>query len=458
MPLGAARGFGIGLGLLLGLVFACLGAHPAAAEEGKTLVRIILIPEIEGIRTAFRLSRPIASFDFDKQIDSIRSRSWSLRTPGLVLHHGTITASNGAPFREFQIVIKPDDVTGDRVYPALSRVGTDGLVIYTPYLLADSAAYETFIELKPTARNVALAGTDHDAPAFGGIGTDRYVYIGPRDYVTEGLATFVTPPDLPPWIGNLVKSRFGNVLQLYQTRLGRPLPEPPTVMMTFNPAAATTSYRGDVSPGRIMSLRFQGPGWEERGADDSFTITHLIAHEAFHFWNGYLFNPRRSAEQPWLHEGAAEYASLLAEQDMEEIDEDGLRDDLQRRLNGCIAELGPESLRGPRVAPGYVAYDCGVVVEWLIDLSTRRASNGKRDILTVWREIFDAALKNNYRYGDEDLLRSATADDRVVLNLILDEQGADRWGDLPRRMQALGIAIEPTGAGGFRLSGSGLPK
>lgn len=443
--------------MLLSLVFACLPLFPATAEEDKALVRIILIPEGEEVRTAFRMSRPISSFDFDKQIDSIRSRSWSLRTPGLVLHHGTITANNGAPFREFQIIIKPDEATADRVYPALTRVGPDGLVIYTPYLLAAPADYETIIELKLAPRDVAIAGTEHDAPAFGGISADRYVYIGPRDYVTEGLATFVTPPDLPPWIGDLVKSRFGNVLQLYQTRIGRALPAPPTVMMTFNPGAAATSYRGDVSAGRIMSLRFRGPGWEERGADDSFTITHLIAHEAFHFWNGYLFNPRPTAEPPWLHEGAAEYAALLAEQDMEEIDEDGLREDLQRRLNGCIAALGLDSLRSLGTSSGNVAYDCGVVIEWLIDLSARRASAGKRDILAVWREIFDNAMKSNYRYGDEDLLRYATADDRLVLNLFLDERGNDRWRDLPRRMQVLGIALEPAGDG-FKLGGSGLPK
>jgi hypothetical protein len=457
MPIGIKRRLGLALGLGLSLALACLAAAPAQAQPDKTLVRIILIPEQDGMRAAFRLSRSVMSFEFEWAIDQIRSRSWSLRTPGLALRHGAITAANGDSFREFQIVIAPDMAATDRTYPALSRVGPDGLVIYTPYLLALPSAFETIMELKPPPRTIVVAGTDHDEPAFGGIGSDRYVYIGPRDYVTRGLATFVIPPDLPPWIGNLVEARLGSVLQLYQTRLGRALPEPPTVMMTFNPAASVTSYRGDVSSGRIMSLRFQGPDWEERGTDDSFTITHLIAHEAFHFWNGHLFIPRQSAERPWLHEGAAEYVSLLAERALEEIDEDGLRDELQRHLNGCITQLGPAPLNGRAGMQGTVAYDCGVVIEWLIDLSARRASGGERDILDVWREIFDTAVTANFHYDEDDLLRFATADDRLALNIILDGEGTERWRDLPKRLRALGIAVEPKGDG-LKLAASGLSK
>jgi len=454
MAIGTGARFGRGLGMLLSLVLCGLVAASARADEDRTLVRIILIPEAENVRAAFRLSRPTDSFDFERQIDAIRSHSWSLRTPGLVLHHGTITASNGAPFREFQILIKPDDATIDRVYPALGRVGPDGRELYTPYLLGNTEAYETIIEARLPAAMTLVAGAETDRPLFDGVSADRYVYMGPRDYVTSGMATFITPPDLPPWIGNLVKGRLGNVLQLYQDRLGRNLPEPPTVLMTYDPAGTTASYRGDVSTGRIMSLRFHGPGWEERGADDSFTITHLIAHEAFHFWNGYLFNPRRGAEQPWLHEGAAEYASLLAEQQMEEIDSSGLRDDLEHRLHGCMEALGAQPLRAPDVSIK-ASYDCGVLVEWLIDLSTRRASDGQRDILSVWREIFDQAVRSGYRYDEEDLLRHATADDRLALNLILDTSGTERWQELPQRLRALGIAIEPT-SDGLKLLSSGL--
>lgn len=281
-------------------VFAIGCSTPAAwAAEERALARIIVLPLHDQARAAFQLSKPTTSFQFAEEVDAIRSRTWALKTPGLTLHHGVITADNGASFREFQIVINPDEAAVDRVYPALSRVGPDGLVLYTPYLEADTRAYETIVELKLPPRDIAVSGSQPEMGVFGGVGVDRYVFLGPRDYVRENVATFVTPPDLPPWIGTLVQDKLVAILKLYQTKLRRALPEPPTVITTYAHTNKAGSYSGNVSAGRIMALRFQGQGWQDQESDDTYTITHLIAHEAFHFWNGHLFAPRSWRRRNW---------------------------------------------------------------------------------------------------------------------------------------------------------------
>ncbi len=88
------------------------------------------------------------------------------------------------------------------------------------------------------------------------------------------------------------------MLKLYESRLGWTLPVVPTVLMAYADTPGQSRYRGDVSAGWIMALRFQGHAWQERGPDDTYDIVHLIAHEGFHLWNGMMFNSRQITTQP----------------------------------------------------------------------------------------------------------------------------------------------------------------
>jgi|GEM_PF-309068 hypothetical protein len=428
------------------LAWLCLladGCGSGAAADDQIPLRIIIYPLDGTVRAAYRLGQPTTRFHFAEGLGAIRAKTWTLKTPGLTLDHDVISADNGSSFRDFTIAIKPDETAGDRVYPALFKVGPEGLALYTPYLAGDLATYQSFVQPKMPGNAVALAGAEREIGVFGMIGTDRYVYLGPSDYVHRGDATFVIPPDLPGWIGAATEARFDGVIKLYERRLGWALPVTPTVLMAYADTPGSSRYRGDVSAGYIMALRFRGHGWNERGADDGYDIVHLIAHESFHLWNGMLFNSRQMGDQPWLHEGSAEYAALLALRTLGELSDDEFRDDLEGRINRCHADLGDEPLWTAGGRLGNAAYDCGVLVQWIADVATRRRFGRGRDFFSLWHDLFAAAATRHNVYGVEEFEQAVPPEALPAIQLILRERGAERWDALPARLKALGIDLTP---------------
>jgi hypothetical protein len=423
----------------LALLAVAHGATSVAAEPDQVSARIIIYPLDGTIRAAYRLAEPTTHFRFAEPLDAIRSKSWSVKTPGLTLNHDVVTADNGQPFREFTIAIKPDDTAFDRVYPALFKVGADGLALFTPYLAGERAAWQSFVEPKLPGNVAVVAGSEREIGVFGMLGVDRYIYLGPADYVHRRDAVFIVPPDLPSWIDESIEARMDGVLKLYETRLGRPLPASPEILMAYADTPGASRYRGDVSAGLIMALRFRGHAWHDRGSDDNFDIVHLIAHESFHLWNGQLFNSRELAEQPWLHEGSAEYAALLTLRTIGELKDEDFRDELETRINHCREDLGGEPLRVAGAQMGNVAYDCGVVIQWVADLAERRDDERNGDFFTLWRDIFAQAVDHDNVYGVDEFEAAVPPAARPIIDLILDQPGAARWDVLPEQLKQLGI-------------------
>ena len=419
-------------------------ADPAPAEDQVSL-RIIVFPLEGTVRAAYRLGRPTTHFRFAQALDAIRSKTWIMKTPGLTLDHDMVSADNGSPFREFMIAIKPDETASDRVYPALFKIGPDGLALYTPYLAGDPAAYESFVEPKLPSTSVVLAGAQREIGVFGMLGVDRYVYLGPPDYVRERGAIFVVPPDLPRWIDEATESRFNGILKLYESRLAWPLPVAPTVIMAYADTPGPSRYRGDVSTGWIMALRFRGHAWQQRGTDDTYDIVHLIAHESFHLWNGMLFNSRQVGEQPWLHEGSAEYAALLTLRTLGELSDEDFRDDLEDRINRCHADLGAVPLAQAAGRLDNAAYDCGVAIQWIADVATRRKFGQSRDFFSIWHDLFVAAAGQQNIYGVEEFEQAVPPEALPAIKLILEATGTERWRALPDRLKPLGIDLTPPG-------------
>jgi hypothetical protein len=419
------RRLGAGLAIALGGLSVWL-APPAdgAAVDGQIPLRIIVYPLDGTVRAAYRLGQPVTHFRFARALDAIRSRSWIMKTPGLTLDHDQITADNGSSFREFTIAIKPDETAADRVYPALFKVGPEGLALYTPYLAGDLAAWQSFVQPKLPATAISLAGEEREIGVFGMHGVDRYLYLGPPDYLQRRDALFVVPPDLPGWIAETAESRFEQIREFYQTRLGWTLPVTPTVLMAYADAPGPSRYRGDVSAGWIMALRFRGAGWRERAPDDGYDILHLIAHESFHLWNGMLFNSRDLDEQPWLHEGGAEYAALLVLRNFGALSDEAFRDDLETRLDRCRSDLGAAPLTA----------------------GSRLGNGAGRDFFALWHDLFQSASGRQSSYAVEDFEQALPPAARPAIDLILDQGGAARWTALPDRLKALGVDLTSPGA------------
>lgn len=115
---------------------------------------------------------------------------------------------------------------------------------------------------------------------------------------------------------------------------------------------------------------------------------HMIAHEIFHYWNGWRLKGKDYASSQWFQEGFTDYAADLA------MVTSGLNNDVtfRERLATQIAKY--RNLKTPLAAPGNQKgtplYGGGSLVAFCWDIQIRRATGNKlnlEDVIgTMWRQ------------------------------------------------------------------------
>lgn len=407
-------------GALMALVMVCGASAPALAEQAAT-IEARTAPG--GVVVTWRLAEPTTRVDFFAT--SVIRDLWSMATPGLRLKDGVVEGV--APFDRFEIRIAPDAAEVDRIYMGLTRVGT-GHVLYGPGLELKG------MDAVLTARPVAGEATLPTADAVKG-----YVYLGPQEAVMrrDGAAV-VTSASAPPSLTGLLRDGFFAAQKFYGARLGHVLATEPTLIISTD-SPGPTGFRGDVTDTGVISLRFHGDMWASPPPDVAVPLGTFVWHESLHLWNGHSVKMKDGETAPWLHEGMAEYGALVAAVSTGVIDEDQARASLTQRLNGCRKTLGDADYDARKLKSGSSVYNCGVVVQWIADLETRRASDGTRDVFDLWKAMLGAARAGG-GYGVTDF-RALLQPDSAV-GVLMDGPGAARWAGIEARLAALGVRME----------------
>lgn len=418
------------LGLALGASLPPAQAHAQAHAQQAASIAARTAPG--GVAVTWRLAQPVTRIAFLDR-DVIRDQ-WRMATPGLTLADGAVTSDK--PFDAFEILIAPDAAEVDRIYMGLTRVGA-GHVRYGPGLALKDMDAE--LAVQPAAGETTL-------PRSGAI--RGYAYLGPEAAVSQrGGGAVVTGASVPASLSHLMGDGFLAAQTFYGERLGRDLPYQPVLVVTTDSPGPTT-FRGDVTNTGVIALRFFGPSWDPPAQDVVGPLSTFVWHETFHLWNGHGVALKDGQTAPWLHEGGADYAALVAAVSSGAIDEDQARATLSQRLNGCRTALGDRDYRPAQLQSGSGVYACGVVAQWLADLETRQASGGRRDVLDLWRTMLDAARAGD-GYGVADFRALLPADTGIAV--LLDGPGADRWAGIEARLTALGVTLaEQPSRGDYR--------
>lgn len=417
------------LRFLTGLCAALILALPSLAAAAPQ-VRVDVTRTAEGLRLTYRLPAPVSRFDFQGEIDVSDRAVMRLATPGLVREGLAIKADK--PFSSFVLEVSPDPFGGrDARYALMTRVGPSGLVLYMPALQpAGGSARFSFPE---RGGDVVRAG---DA-ARGGL-----LYFGPKAWVREArAATLIVPPDAPAWLAQAVEERTERLLGFYAGKLGRAAPHRPLVVLSYDASTGPAgNFIGDVTPNGIILLTFRGAALAAPSADFSGRLSSFLAHETFHLWNGLGLGGK--ADEAWVHEGGAEYASYLAASTLWP-DEVRLEDRMGGQLTACAdanRRKGLTAITGESAAR--MRYTCGTVAEWLADIHIRAASSGKDDIFALWRRLL--AAPDGYGAAE---FRSAAAGwsspAEPSLAAFLDGTEADRWPAILGPLKAFGVETEP---------------
>ena len=418
----------VGLSLLL-------GNDARAQSQGEAVVTARM--QADGVHASVALDRAVTQFDFDEAA-VVREGEFQLLTPGLSLAGNRVTAAK--PFRRFELLIRPMTKERDARYPAHFRLGAGG-VLYAPALKADSAAWRTRLSLKTGAGQVL-------APSTGDI-SGGFVFMGPAALRSEGKQVVViADPATPAWLVERTGTDMAAAVASFTDALGAPLGRKPLLIVKHMPGERNFNV-GDVTPGAVTSLRFHGDAWAKPDPLAAKNIQGFVLHEAFHFWNGGL--AKHAEEAPtWLHEGGAEYASMLGGLKAGVLDEADVRKRLSQALARCRSGLknrGDKALAELETLPSDVRYPCGMVLQWAADLHLRRASAGKRTVMDAWAEVIRTARKrpsSEYRLTDFYAAAGIGSEGKALrpIELLVNQSGAARWAALPAALNALGAEVK----------------
>lgn len=425
------------------LAAACLllcGAAQAQTALGVATIEARLVED--GVRAEVRLSRPVLGFTFE-DTDVEREGDFVVLTDGLTLSGNRI--SSGTPIQRFTVLIRPMAHERDAKYPAFFRVG-DGGVLFGPALTANMAEWRTRLHIR-AGRGQVLR------PANTARGS---VYIGPRAYVTTMRdVVLIAAPNTTQALRDAAVAEMRSSLAFYTQRLGAPLNARPVMILTHE--GGGVGFVGDATPVPSMSLRFYGDAWTAPDARSRGDIRRYVAHESFHFWNGGLASNREGTPS-WLHEGGAEYASLLSARAAGEFSDGAFLQALGDALTNCrtnLRFLGDVGMNNLEFLSSGVRYPCGLAIQWAADLSIRSDSGGARDVLDAWGHVMRVAQTREDRGYD---LADFTGYDGMdagaaIISHLTEQSGPARWTALADALRAAGAVVEERPSNWTRAQG-----
>jgi hypothetical protein len=421
--------------LIVALASTPLFAAPPA-------VKLTLTPSTDGLTVSYELAQPVTTFRFEIGAPPALRANWRAEGVFFSADGRSVEAADAAAFSRFSVFLPADKAEVDRMYPALSRVGAAGWVLYLPYLRPATNSGEVAVAPALAADQTALAaGSATVRP------DSRYVFVGPTSYVSGKNVRIIADPASPGWLVANVRADAELAIITYARRLGVPIRGRPIIAInhTAEPAANGIQWHGDTTD-NLAFLRFYGPEWQTNDLARAASAREFVYHEMFHLWNGGLTKPAADQNHPWLHEGAAEFASWRALRDLDLMTPDDFNANVGEALSRCRALLEADPLLGPLGKSGGAPYYCGAVVQWVSDLGAARAAQAPKDFFAIWGRIFKAAAKKQNTYTLEDWQAmvaepSLPADASELIASIVNREGLTRWARMPERLRLLGVNL-----------------
>nr|WP_314438225.1 hypothetical protein [uncultured Brevundimonas sp.] len=393
-----------------------------------------------------------------------RPTQWTVDTPGVVMErHGAydiIRSRDGGPVpRHVRFTIRPRSVDLEAAYRTMTF--SDGAVALP------TRQFDVFA-LGSTAEAAAmpsdLNGVDLDggpSPVTWRDTSGPVLFKGERranltttteqSYVLMGQATVtrgeglstVMDPNLPPWIGQEIRSFAPRVGDYYKRRLGVSGDgnETPVVMVGWNgPTERMTSMAGSALPALIV-MRFEGAGVLQPSKPVLERSRWFIGHESAHFWLGQTVR-YETARDMWITEGGAD---LMAVRALQAFDPGfDVRSELQNEIKDCAAltvnrGVADAGSRGEHRA----YYACGAVFAMAAEGAQKKRTGG--DWLDFLRPLIDANRADEVLTREEWLsaLTRVSGDPTLRLDIerLLDQGAANPDAIIARLFERTGVAF-----------------
>lgn len=403
------------------LVSTALAAHAQSSRPQQTAVGAIvtLRPSAEAVRVVIDL--PVARDTVRFRDPAVPRDAWTIESPNIRWVGGALVGE--APIKRVVLSVRPDTTENGRGYLSAIRVG-DGWQLHGP-------AFE--VAQHPTRVVPSLAADWMQWPQRRL--TQGYFYLGPRQqHRRQSSHELIAGASVPTPLRALADSALTAALRDHARRFGTTLKDRPAMIITQDGPPGSFSFRGDVTDGGVMSLRFARDFTLAASATTRADVWLFVAHEAAHLWNSHL--AQADDAHPFLHEGGAEYAALQSVVAAGVLSQDALRSRLSDRLTECHRQIGVRDSLQRIMARGGAVYDCGTVLQWLGDLDGGAAGGFE----STWRALVANSQRQRRPYHLQEFRALQPAGSLAAQ--WFDVSPDLRWRTLNERLASRGVRWE----------------
>ncbi len=131
---------------------------------------------------------------------------------------------------------------------------------------------------------------------------------------------------------------------------------------------------------------------------------HTLAHEIFHYWNGFRLRGADYASSQWFQEGFTEYASDLAMLNSGLLSSEDFRERLAQYIRHYQRLTTP--LDAPGNSKGPPLYSAGALVAFCWDVQIRAATGGKHTVADFLRDLWRRTEDGQRPYAWDDMRAS----------------------------------------------------
>lgn len=381
-------------------LFALLPCCHAATQDKPIEVTVTHISSGTW-RLNYQLPHPVSTVFFRRDVDTA---AFALSGSGLAFAEisGAAAITSSAAFNSFEMTVKYSGTQPglEKDYDPAFFYQDGGELLYTGrYYLrpANSAPPKTCFTVRTELQERVLFAYGGDRSCSSNT-AGTYIYFG-NTPVTEDANIIIVPDgSLPAWLTPTIRTTLPKLFAYYAGKTGYKLPFKPLLFISRNKGKSTGFSFGGGVLGNVIQINVTVPDKED--PDITTELLTLTAHEAAHFWNS-CHDTARGAH--WMHEGGAEYFSLLALYDLKLLDKVKFIDQLNSRFQKCQAGLGDFSLNNSHLSKLWRNYyTCGTVIGFFSDAELRRTPG--QDIFSLWRYLLAEARKNG-AYSQETYMR-----------------------------------------------------
>lgn len=386
-------------------------------------------PDLKAARVTVRLDREVPALVFDRDLADTRPRTWVLAGDSLTAlrwarrgeRDALVPREAGQGLRVASFLVPARaPAAGDAFMPTYEALGRTRLLDVENLRAAPELAASAPGAADPppprfdfvlaaagsrtlTVSGLSARGTLAVPPAEAHLLEETLVHLADGEPADYGDLDLATTEDLPPWLAEASHAHLPRAMGLFEELTGGPLDR--KILVLVAPGSRADAELRDAverGTGSLVELVAEGGGWGLDPEGDVIDWVWLAAHQLFHVFNQRAFDVRFPAQEGWLTEGTAEFASLLVLEEQALLTPDEWRHTMMDRVNTCLAEAADLALVE---APEAADADCGATVLFLADLALRRVSAGAVTARDLLPRLFDrAAARGDYRYSRFDLL------------------------------------------------------